>query len=226
MSARSADFMSAVPPSDTLKAARLRRVATRREATAADYAKNGDTDLASETVETAAALHLEVDDLLRLDSPPIVRGGEVVRDDAENTSKQQIADTLANPSKITVDASIARTDLLVGHHADMVAIAVDAAQSIGARNSLEKMLAHQLAALHSVAMRTMDRASIAKPEHQAGILNSAIRAMTAFQGGLHTLQRLRADGSQTVTVRHVTVEAGGQAVIGNVEAGGKSKNGR
>jgi len=40
--------------------------------------------------------------------------------------------------------------------------------------------------------------------------------MGAVQTGAPTIQRLRTGGSQIMTVRHVTVEAGGQAVIGNV----------
>jgi hypothetical protein len=47
------------------------------------------------------------------------------------------------------------------------------------------------------------------------------RLCSAFQSGLLTLQRLRNGSSQTVTVRHVTVEAGAQAIIGNVKPGGR-----
>ena len=36
--------------------------------------------------------------------------------------------------------------------------------------------------------------------------------------GMLTLQRLRTGGNQTVTVQHVNVQPGGQAVIGNVQA--------
>jgi hypothetical protein len=43
----------------------------------------------------------------------------------------------------------------------------------------------------------------------------------SFQGGLLVLQRLKNGGSQTVTVRHVTVQTGAQAVIGNVNGGGR-----
>jgi len=43
----------------------------------------------------------------------------------------------------------------------------------------------------------------------------------SFQDGLLTRQRLRNGSAQTMTIRHVTVEAGGQAVIGNVKRGGR-----
>ena len=48
--------------------------------------------------------------------------------------------------------------------------------------------------------------------------------MTAFQQGALTLQRMRNGGNQTV--QHVTVANGGQAVIGQIEAGGRPRRGR
>lgn len=44
--------------------------------------------------------------------------------------------------------------------------------------------------------------------------------MTTYQQGLLTLQRLRTGGNRTVTVQHVHVGEGAQAVIGNVQGGG------
>jgi hypothetical protein len=56
------------------------------------------------------------------------------------------ADTVRNPNYVTVDASRDRLDL--AHEAAALESALDAAESIDAKNSLEKMLAHQLAAGH------------------------------------------------------------------------------
>ena len=49
--------------------------------------------------------------------------------------------------------------------------------------------------------------------------------MRAFQDGAMTLQRLRTGGTQTVTVQHVHVWQGAQAVIGNVQTGGPTGGG-
>ncbi len=38
---------------------------------------------------------------------------------------------------------------------------------------------------------------------------------------IEALKRYRTGGRQTVTVEHVTVNAGGQAIVGNVETGGR-----
>ena len=55
-----------------------------------------------------------------------------------------------------------------------------------------------------------------------------------FQQGLVTVQRLRSGGQQVVTVQHVQVNQGGQAIVagkmkaggGRKRAGSGSKNGR
>lgn len=57
------------------------------------------------------------------------------------------------------------------------------------------------------------------------LTNAAARLMTVYQDGLVTIQRLRSGGNQTVTVQHVQVNDGGQAVIGNVSPGGKPAGG-
>jgi hypothetical protein len=55
--------------------------------------------------------------------------------------------------------------------------------------------------------------------------NAAARLMSAFNDAALTLQRLRTGGNQTVTVQHVNVASGGQAVIGNVQTGGRKRRG-
>ncbi len=113
---------------------------------------------------------------------------------------------------------------------------IDAADSIRANNSLEKMLAHQMAVAHESSSRLMDRALSYEASGRAmregdsveacRLANSAARLMSVFQDGLLTLQRLRSGGNQTVTVQHVNVASGGQAVIGNVQGGGSKHWGR
>jgi hypothetical protein len=184
-------------------------------------------------------------------APDVGAGGEVVRTHSlpdrhaakmtPNAFKRaNIRDTLAEcADRIAEDASIRRTDLLMQPSFDAVAMGIDAAESIQAGNSIEKMLAHQMAVAHEAAMRMMDRGlsyEHGKPGDQVEAcrcINAAARLMGAFNDAALTIQRLRTGGSQTVTVRHqhVTVAQGGQAVIGNVQAGGhkrrgsKSKNG-
>jgi hypothetical protein len=43
---------------------------------------------------------------------------------------------------------------------------------------------------------------------------------------MEALRKHRNGGKQTVTVQHVNVEDGGQAIVGDVQSGGRGKNGK
>lgn len=134
-----------------------------------------------------------------------------------------------------IDPVMRHEDLLLQPSFDALALGIDAAESIGAANSIEKMLAHQMAVAHEAALRLMDRAL----SYEAGgrvlregdsveacrLANTAARLMSAFNDGVSTLQRLRTGEKQTVTVQHVSVQAGAQAVIGNVRTVGHKRRG-
>ncbi|HKC94007.1 MAG TPA: hypothetical protein VKB81_08325 [Nitrospira sp.] len=129
----------------------------------------------------------------------------------------RLYDTLAVPDLAAVEASLDRTRLLLPYGTDVAAMALDAANSIQAENSLEKMLAHQLAALHKQAMELMAWAR-GQPDAaaRARCVNAAVRCMTVYQQGLLTLQKLRQGGHQRISVQYVNVSEGAQAVVGNV----------
>src|SRR5687767_15111345 len=113
-----------------------------------------------------------------------------------------------------------------------VAMGIDAAESVGAQNSLEKMLAHQMAAAHEAAMRMLDRGlsfehrTSADQVEACRCTNAAVRLMEASSRAALTIRRLRSGGTQTVTVQHVTVSSGGQAVIGNIAPGDRASRGK
>ena len=129
-------------------------------------------------------------------------------------------DTLTVPDFAAVEASFDRTRLLTEHGADVAAMALDAVNTIQAENSLEKMLAHQLAAAHKAVMEMIG--AVVPQSRDAAIqnrrLNAAVRGMTVYQNGLLALQRLRQGGQQRIIVQYVNVGNGGQAVVGNVQA--------
>jgi len=167
-------------------------------------------------------------------------GGELVPPEADVTMKPALRNTVANPDYVAADASRARLEL--ADRAGVLELALDAADSANVANSLEAMLAHQLAAAHNVAMRLTSAAAMhAQRATEVGrgaggdfhaveaarAANAAARAMSAFQDGLLTLQKLRSGGRQVVTVQHVTVGDGGQALVaGNVSSGGRRRRRR
>jgi hypothetical protein len=149
--------------------------------------------------------------------------GEVLPGPAE----QPLYDTMAVPDLAAVEASLERSRLLLDYGIDAVAMALDASASINAANSLEKMLAHQLAVAHKNVMEQIGRAHGAcTPDTEIKRLNVATRLMSVYQHGLLTLKKLRQDGRQQITVQYVNVSHGSQAVIGKLRAGQKRPESR
>jgi hypothetical protein len=134
------------------------------------------------------------------------------------STEKLVHDTLTVPDLAAVEASFDRSRLLTEQGADVAAMGVDAANSIQAGNSLEKMLAHQLAAAHKAAMEMIG--SVVPHSRDAAIqnrrLNAAVRCMTAYQQGLLTLRKLKLGAHQRISVQHVHVSDGGQAIVGDV----------
>jgi hypothetical protein len=96
-------------------------------------------------------------------------------------------------------------------------------KDIKPRDQLETMLASHMAVVH-VAIMTFAR-RLANVENIPQ-LDSAERAfnklLRTFAMQLEALKRYRAGGEQKITVQHVTVSDGGQAIVGNVTQAARS----
>lgn len=99
---------------------------------------------------------------------------------------------------------------------------------IGPRDELEGMLAVQMIAAHNLALSMARRAlKTERVDFLATYANLSTKLMNAYTRQVETLARLRGQtGQQTVRVEHVTVEAGGQAVVGSVTTGGRGDGGK
>jgi len=148
---------------------------------------------------------------------------------------RELERVVAAPSPVlAADASLDR--LRLAQNADVLNMAVELAQDVGAANGGEQMLAHQLAAAHQVGMNLFTAAARDLHRHQtAPSLNTGAlldaqrsaavgaRVMSSFAQGMAVLDRLRNGNRQVVVVQHTTVNEGGQAVVaGNVAPGGAS----
>jgi len=102
----------------------------------------------------------QTNELMQPETLPVIAHGEVVPVD-DSTAAFIVNDTLEDPDSTAVDASIERTNLL--QEAGALEIGIDAASSIQAQNSLERMLAHQMALCHVNGMRLMTEAMSANP---------------------------------------------------------------
>jgi hypothetical protein len=112
-----------------------------------------------------------------------------------------------------------------------LSLALDAADTIQAQDSLERMLVHQMAVLHRGMMRAaaqmdeeLEAAGVIDPNKREAanvracrLAGAISRNSATYQQALLTLQRKRTGGGQHVTVKHihqqVNVTEGGQAVV-------------
>jgi hypothetical protein len=93
---------------------------------------------------------------------------------------------------------------------------------ISPKDELEGMMAAQLIASHSAAMECYRRAMIGEQtlEGRRENLNQANKLSRSFAVLIDALNRHRGKGQQKVTVEHVHVHQGGQAIVGAVHQGG------
>jgi len=173
------------------------------------------------------------DVLLEPVAPVAVSAGEAVTwenkaDEIFTGAHARIVDTLEHPNSISVGASIDRTSAALG--AGVLEPAIDAAVSAQAANSIEKMLCHQMAAVHFSAMRLLEQSANPdlrlQPAEVARFTNAAARLMDVYQAGCLTLLKLKTRGTQRVLVQYqqVNVGDGGQAVVAG-RIGRGSRNG-
>jgi hypothetical protein len=99
---------------------------------------------------------------------------------------------------------------------------VDALIGIRSRDEFEGMVAAQLIAAHNAAMECYRRAMIGEQtfEGRRENLAQANKLSRTYATLLEALNRHRGKGQQKVTVEHVHVHSGGQAVVGVVETPG------
>jgi len=104
---------------------------------------------------------------------------------------------------------------------DKVHFMLSVIEGIKPENETEAMLAAQMAVVHLATMKyagtllTVDK--IPQADHAEKTLNKLARTFTTQ---MDTLKRYRTGGQQKMTVEHVHVHEGGQAIVGSVTAGG------
>jgi hypothetical protein len=101
--------------------------------------------------------------------------------------------------------------------------------SMKPRDQAETLLLTQMAAIH---MATMRFAGNSNRERRVDVKESYQRSVNklarTYAAQMQTLKQYRSDGKQKIVVKHVTVNEGGQAIVGDVThgggAGGASEN--
>ena len=149
---------------------------------------------------------------------PVKRGtgGELCKSGMERAAKE--------PDRVALEASLERVRLV--EECGAFDLALDLAETIQPRDVTEQMLAHQMGATHKAALDLLAKSAAQRDTvEQARLANTAARLMDTFQRAMLTLNRIRSGGRQQITVQHVNVADGGQAMIGTVLAGGQLSDG-
>ena len=95
-------------------------------------------------------------------------------------------------------------------------------RDLAPRDAVERMLAVQMAATHVATIRSARWMAIADNLHQIEAHYTGFNKLArTFAAQVEALRKHRTGGQQKVIVEHVTVNAGGQAVVGNVQHGGR-----
>ncbi|MBA3014959.1 MAG: hypothetical protein KKD63_14395 [Proteobacteria bacterium] len=107
-----------------------------------------------------------------------------------------------------------------GEKPDEAAInfALDVIKGVKPKDQVETLLAVQMAAIHMATMTFARRLAHVETITQQDSAERALNKLArTFTTQMETLKRYRTGGEQKVTVHHVTVNEGGQAIVGNVE---------
>jgi len=99
--------------------------------------------------------------------------------------------------------------------------AYEALRKIAPRSELEGMLAVQMIGTHNAAIECLHRAKMEGHASKARdfYFKHAVKLMALYERQLAALDKHRGKGQQKITVEHVNVHAGGQAIVGDVRTG-------
>ena len=161
------------------------------------------------------------------------RGGDGINDDAMTiavsedmpqrvfgTDCKELAESLLKQCLLP----LSRAEL-GGDSRDSKALMLEIVEDIGPRDAVERLLAVQMATTHVALMRVGMKFAHADVMSQFEAFERAYNKLArTYTAQVEALRKHRNGGKQTVTVQHVNVGNGGQAIVGHVEAGGRGNN--
>ncbi|WP_445220641.1 hypothetical protein ACKWRH_11700 [Bradyrhizobium sp. Pa8] len=98
-----------------------------------------------------------------------------------------------------------------------LAFMISMVKSIAPRDSIEAMLAAQMVSVHVAAMRSACRLAFSDDIlQQESVTRALTRLGRTFAAQIEALSRHRNNGERAITVRNLSVQDGGKAIVGNV----------
>jgi hypothetical protein len=96
------------------------------------------------------------------------------------------------------------------------------------KDAFEGLLVSQMLMVHKQAMDMISMSNLpgnrSSSSLQDGLTNRAVKLMRLYAQQLEALDKHRRGGKQKMVVEHVTVNEGGQAIVGSVNQGGGGKD--
>jgi len=183
------------------QALKMQRDAQRRRALAPDYdpvRRDFELGLADVMEQEAQALMVPTKPL------QTGLGGEIIPPLEDGLPG--LESVLKEPNLLHLGASEQRAQLLEQNK--VLELGIETAQDVRADGSAQKMISHQMAALHSRAMSMLAESEASKiPEISIMKARAAARMVDAFSRCAMTLQRLQSGGGQTIQVQYMQVNA-------------------
>ncbi|MCK1382636.1 hypothetical protein [Bradyrhizobium sp. 21] len=98
-----------------------------------------------------------------------------------------------------------------------LAFMISMVKSIAPKDSIEAMLVAQMVSIHMASMRSACRLACTDDiSQQESITRALTRLARTFAGQIEALSRHRNNGERAITVRNLSVQDGGRAILGNV----------
>jgi hypothetical protein len=181
-------------------ATKTQLIAKKKFLIAAEQSDEIRTDFAAQELRTATEeLRVAITPLKPLKTG---LGGEIIPSARHTVPGLESA--LKTPDLLNVEATIQRADL--ADKAGVFELALDASESVSAKNAVEQMLVHQMTAAHRHSMRLLSESEKDKdPQWATKKVALAARLMDAYARGALTLQRLQSGPSQSIVVQQVSV---------------------
>jgi hypothetical protein len=151
----------------------------------------------------------------------------IVLDEAEPDTLRTIGGSRSDRFNATLIDAMTKTGWFPPGIADedrdrLLFVAVTGMRAFAVADEIEGMIAAQAMAAHHASMECSRRAMVPDQPFEAaqGLRKAAANASRTFIELLSALDRKRGKGGQQkVTVEHVHVHQGGQAIVGNVQGG-------
>jgi len=139
---------------------------------------------------------------------------------AFNTEDTDLAERLLNQS-----FGVTRAGLDAEAQLDAVGAVVALVQGFKPKDNFERMLSAQIVGTHEAAMECLRRANLSEQTFEGRDMNlkHAEKLLVIYTRQIDAFDKHRGKGRQKITVEHVNVHPGGQAVIGDVHTADKEQ---